>query len=118
MSYMYGLLPGPSQSSMRVLIFIFSHIFCWLCIQEWGANTIRKDLCTVCKKEIGDRELEKDLIATNIIGDLLVICNYSGCHWRGREAELRGHLHNCDHRPRKHISSRAVIEVIEDESEV
>ncbi len=51
------------------------HTFCHGCIQEWINKNSR---CPICRHPGSINDLSKDLIATNIIGDLEVTCVYKG----------------------------------------
>lgn len=53
------------------------HTFCNNCIIEWIKKNSR---CPICRQQCTNIDLSKDLIASNIIGDLEVTCINKGSH--------------------------------------
>jgi hypothetical protein len=68
------------------------HTFCSSCISEWIKKAA---LCPNCRVKLILSELSKDLIASNIINDLEVICNNSPCPWKDQLVNLQEHLRCC-----------------------
>lgn len=87
----------PREDCLRVNLIILSHTFCYICIENWAANN---KSCPLCKCRF-KRKLEKDLIALNIIDDLLAECAHSNCKWTGTYARVKTHQRLCPYRPKK-----------------
>lgn len=72
------------------------HTFCYKCI----VNLVSKyhKLCPICRVNIKEGCITRDLLAYNIINDLEVTCNneMKGCPWKGQLMELINHLKLCD----------------------
>lgn len=77
--------------------------------------------CPVCKQRIkSGKSLEKDIIPEKIVQDLEVKCANKGCHWRGKNEQLRAHFVGCCHRKvEKYVEPRysSIIEILEGDSE-
>ena len=54
-------------------------------------------MCPMCRKSVHNKEIEEDLMAYNLIGEIEVHCNNidNGCLWNGTIAELTDHLNEC-----------------------
>lgn len=97
LQHLPGRLLGPSAHCLRVTLTKLSHTFCYICIENWANNN---KSCPLCKARF-KRKLEKDLIALNIIDDLVAECAHPGCQWTGTYAHVKKHQRLCPHRPRK-----------------
>lgn len=67
------------------------HTFCKACI-DFAAKS--NNLCPICRAKL-KKARSRDLIAYNIIGDLLVYCPSLGCKWSGAIFELQFHIAKC-----------------------
>jgi ribosomal protein S10 len=57
--------------------------------------------CPICKQGIRGRKLEKDLVASQIVDDLITNCTHADCQWNGPYALLKKHQRWCQLKPKK-----------------
>lgn len=71
--------------------------------------------CPICKHGIRGRKLEKDLIASQIVDDLLTKCTYSNCVWNGPYSLLKKHQRWCGLKPKRNTQNEfgQAIELLE-----
>ena len=99
---------------MRVNCHLFSHTFCYLCIQKWA---VIKKSCPLCKGNLSKREPEKDLLALALVDDLGIMCCHEGCSWVGVESIRKKHQRCCGFKPKNkvEIHEGPVVEICENE---
>lgn len=90
-------LRGPRPHHLWVSPSLFSHTFCYICIQNWA---LVRPTCPFCKKSINSRKLEKDLIASAFVNNLPVKCSHTGCSWQGVESIRKKHQRCCEYKPK------------------
>lgn len=86
------------------------HTFCDECIKQWLKSNSD---CPMCRKKFAKSNISKDLVASNIINDLEVTCNYDHCPWKGPLSDLERHLQFCGFNPEK--LSKEVKSILENE---
>ena len=72
------------------------HTFCINCIIQWAQHNLN---CPLCRESFTDKDIQKDIIATNIINDLEIYCVNLGCPWKGKLKDFNEHLENCYFNP-------------------
>jgi hypothetical protein len=68
--------------------------------------------CPICKHGIKGRKLEKDLIASQIIDDIISKCTHVGCNWDGAYSLLKKHQRWCE------FKLKRTLEVVGDVVEI
>ena len=72
------------------------HTYCLNCIIQWARHNLN---CPLCRERFIDKDIQKDIIATNIINDLEIYCVNLGCPWKGKLKDFSEHLENCYFNP-------------------
>ena len=72
------------------------HTYCLNCIIQWARHNLN---CPLCRESFIDKDIQKDIIATNIINDLEIYCVNLGCPWKGKLKDFSEHLENCYFNP-------------------
>ena len=72
------------------------HTYCLNCIIQWAKHNLN---CPLCRERFIDKDIQKDIIATNIINDLEIYCVNLGCPWKGKLKDFSEHLENCYFNP-------------------
>ena len=68
------------------------HTYCKECISKWKKSNTT---CPICRKKIVKNQISQDIIANNIINDLIVTCNNKTCPWKGSILDLVKHMSYC-----------------------
>eukprot|EP01061_Rhynchopus_euleeides_P009153 TRINITY_DN18297_c0_g1_i1.p1 TRINITY_DN18297_c0_g1~~TRINITY_DN18297_c0_g1_i1.p1 ORF type:complete len:403 (+),score=93.14 TRINITY_DN18297_c0_g1_i1:53-1210(+) len=70
------------------------HLFCLECVERCLAAS---NLCPMCRYE--GFQVRTDHRARRQIGDLKVLCKYTGCGWQGAYTDIGRHQASCRNRP-------------------
>jgi len=76
---------------VKDLIFL-SHTFCQKCLSHWINDN---KTCPICRHEVLNELVGKDLVADKIIQDLEVQCGNQECQWKDRLENLDKHIKTC-----------------------
>jgi len=74
------------------------HIFCSKCILQWAEA---QKNCPVCRGLFMSKQLQKDLLAMNLVGELEVLCSNPGCEWFGELDSYKAHSSSCAFHPER-----------------
>ena len=74
------------------------HIFCRVCITHCFGKK-QTISCPIDRKPIKKAQLQKSMLAYQIINDLQIFCCNEGCEWKGSLDAITHHLPNCALRP-------------------
>lgn len=61
----------------------------------WLKNALRTPNCPVCRANVKKNQLERDLLASNLINELEIFCTNKGCTWKGPLEEITSHMPQC-----------------------
>ena len=69
------------------------HTFCRGCIEQWIDNSKNAGApCPICRSIIKKKDIQRDLLAFQIINDFEIFCTNIGCKWQGPLSNLPNHL--------------------------
>jgi hypothetical protein len=92
--YLLRRLSSAQKTLLRVIFFLFSHTFCKGCLKVMfkpHKNPEYTPNCPLCREPIDPHNIGYDLIATQIINELQVMCPVRGCPWKGDHQLLENH---------------------------
>lgn len=72
------------------------HTFCKVCLIKCLKS---RQACPDCKKQFTQKTMGIDMIASQVVDDLEVICQYKGCSWTGPLKESEKHTDKCKFHP-------------------
>lgn len=74
------------------------HTFCKVCLQGWTENQRAATVnCPVCRSQFRIRDLDRNLLAYQIVNDLVIHCTNLQCPWRGPLESITAHLPKCSY---------------------